>query len=165
MQIFFVDRDPIIAAQSLCDKHIVKMPIEAAQLLSITSVLCGGIAPYKSGKWKNHPCAIWVRQSKQHTDWLLVHGKELCNEFYKRYRPNGGKHHASLDALLSLETHGTFPVDNGWKDPPQALPEDVQHEDVITAYRQYYNKYKTKFATWKEPANPPEWFVQYVRND
>lgn len=76
-----------------------------------------------------------------------------------------GKHHASLDALLSLEKHGTFPVDNGWKDPPQALPEDVQHQNVITAYRQYYNKYKTKFATWKEPANPPEWFVQYVGND
>ncbi|WP_246038764.1 pyrimidine dimer DNA glycosylase/endonuclease V [Wolbachia endosymbiont of Leptopilina clavipes] len=34
MNIFVLGKDPAIAAQMLCDKHIVKMPLEAAQLLS-----------------------------------------------------------------------------------------------------------------------------------
>ena len=34
MNIFFVDRDPVAAAQALYDKHVVKMILESAQLLS-----------------------------------------------------------------------------------------------------------------------------------
>ena len=34
MNIFFLDKDPIIAAQYHCDKHCVKMILESAQLLS-----------------------------------------------------------------------------------------------------------------------------------
>jgi len=33
MNIFYVDKDPITAAQMMCDKHIVKMILESAQLL------------------------------------------------------------------------------------------------------------------------------------
>lgn len=33
MNIFILDKDPIIAAQMLCDKHVIKMPLETAQLL------------------------------------------------------------------------------------------------------------------------------------
>ena len=34
MNIFALDTDPVIAAQSHCDKHVVKMIIEYAQLMS-----------------------------------------------------------------------------------------------------------------------------------
>ncbi len=34
MNIFVLDANPEIAAKMLCDKHIVKMPLETAQLLS-----------------------------------------------------------------------------------------------------------------------------------
>ena len=34
MNIFFVDNNPETAARMLCDKHIVKMPLESAQMLS-----------------------------------------------------------------------------------------------------------------------------------
>ncbi len=34
MNIFVLDKDPAIAAQMLCDKHIVKMLLETAQLPS-----------------------------------------------------------------------------------------------------------------------------------
>ena len=34
MNIFYVDKDPMIAAQMMCDKHVVKMILESAQLLS-----------------------------------------------------------------------------------------------------------------------------------
>ena len=34
MNIFFLDKDPKIAAQLQCDKHVVKMILETAQMLS-----------------------------------------------------------------------------------------------------------------------------------
>ena len=34
MNIFYLDRDPRIAAQMMCDKHVVKMILESAQMLS-----------------------------------------------------------------------------------------------------------------------------------
>ena len=34
MNIFYVDDDPVISAVQLCNKHIVKMPLETAQILS-----------------------------------------------------------------------------------------------------------------------------------
>ena len=33
MNIFVVDEDPVIAARQLCDKHVVKMILETAQML------------------------------------------------------------------------------------------------------------------------------------
>ena len=33
MNIFAVDKDPKISAQQLCDKHVVKMILESAQML------------------------------------------------------------------------------------------------------------------------------------
>jgi hypothetical protein len=99
-----------------------------------------------------------VLKSKQHSLWLLEHGKEICNEFYKRYRKVGEKQHASLDILLYLEKNGAFPNDNGWENPPQVLPEDVICNDTVEAYRKYYNVYKREFATWKAPATVPNWF-------
>ena len=34
MNIFVLDRNPVIAAQMQCDKHIVKMIVESGQMLS-----------------------------------------------------------------------------------------------------------------------------------
>ena len=34
MNIFYLDRDPVVAAQLMCDKHVVKMILESAQILS-----------------------------------------------------------------------------------------------------------------------------------
>ena len=48
MNIFYVDSDPVIAAQQLVDKHVVKMPLETAQLLC--SAFPQGAAPYR----RNH---------------------------------------------------------------------------------------------------------------
>ena len=65
MNIFFLDYDVKKCAEDHCDKHVVKMILETAQLL------CGvhhateqetPNVPYKLSH-KNHPCAIWSRQS------------------------------------------------------------------------------------------------------
>ena len=33
MNIFYLHKDPVVAAQMSCDKHVVKMILESAQLL------------------------------------------------------------------------------------------------------------------------------------
>ena len=44
MNIFFTDRSPKVAAQSLPDKHIVKMPVEAVQML-VSACLANAVEP------------------------------------------------------------------------------------------------------------------------
>lgn len=158
MQIFYLDSNPYLAAQYLCDKHIVKMATESAQLLCITSEIFNGPSPWKSKQWKNHPCTKWLIKSKKHVDWLFQHGKEICKEYYFRYGIKKNKQHSALDVLIYLEQYGKFPKDNGWEIPPQVLPDDVKNIDTIIAYRNYYKIYKKKFARWKPPSNIPSWF-------
>ena len=67
MNIFFLDKTPKFSAQYLCDKHIPKMLLESAQMLSTavrkyeeetnTEPLSEPI--YKSA-YPNHPMTKWV---------------------------------------------------------------------------------------------------------
>jgi hypothetical protein len=47
--------------------------------------------------------------------------------------------------------------------PIQAMPDDVKNKDSITAYRDYYIKYKRGFATWK--TTTPTWFTEGINAD
>jgi hypothetical protein len=40
------------------------------------------------------------------------------------------------------------------------MPDDVKNKDSITAYRDYYIKYKRSFATWK--TTTPTWFTEGI---
>ena len=42
MNIFILDEDPVIAARMLCDRHIPKMIVESAQMLSTAHRLLDG---------------------------------------------------------------------------------------------------------------------------
>ena len=88
MNIFFIDKDPIIAAQYHCDKHCVKMILESAQLLSTAHrVLDEDDAHpdlYKVAH-KNHPSTIWTRSSEEHYIWLYELFRNLSIEFSNRY--------------------------------------------------------------------------------
>ena len=71
MNIFYLDHDPVIAAQMSCDKHVVKMILESAQMLSTSHRVLDGdeyaneVGLYKLAH-KNHPSTIWVRSSNEH---------------------------------------------------------------------------------------------------
>ena len=82
MNIFILDQDPVKSAQFQCNKHVVKMCLETAQLLC--SVFPSGLAPYKRTHY-NHPCAKWARDSWCNYMWLISHGHALCNEYEYRY--------------------------------------------------------------------------------
>ena len=93
MNIFYLDKDPEISAKMHCDKHVVKMIIEYAQMLSTAHRMLDGKVvkkPSVSGKTMvkhydlyegmddlegemtyyravhfNHPCSVWTRESNK----------------------------------------------------------------------------------------------------
>jgi len=158
MNIFYLDKDPMIAAQMMCDKHVVKMILESAQLLSTAhrvldgDVYADSVGLYKTAH-KNHPSTIWTRASVHNYMWLYNHMISLMQEYTCRY----GKHHASERLVAPLrKTPTTIPVVD-FSDPPQCMPDYCKTEDTVSAYRYYYINEKASFAKWKN-AKIPEWF-------
>jgi len=146
MNIFVLDNDPIKAAQLHLDKHVVKMPLETAQMLSSIN---GG--PYKITH-KNHPCTVWARQSKANYNWLVQLGFALCNEYSFRY----SKRHKCRDVIEKLK-HAPECVPDGDRTPfAQAMPDECKRDNAVEAYKEYYRKHKKHIASWKN-RDVPEW--------
>ena len=166
MNVFAVSDDPITAARSLCDQHVVKMPTETAQILSDALLIKGKKGPCSKFNIK-HPRPIWASQSPDNFIWLVEHGIALCNEYSKRY---GGKVHGALSKIIECSSiYATeFPLEFLESDSKMArliyvgLPEFRLHNalfnySVVASYRNLYNKDKSRFARWRHSL-PPEWY-------
>lgn len=154
MNIFVLHKDPKMAAQYMVDRHVIKMILESAQLLC--SVFPEGKAPYKRTHY-NHPCAKWVRESKQNYLWVVDHALALNEEY--RYRWNRSRNHASVKVIqwcaermneLSFARVNRTPF-------VLAMPKACRVEDPIEAYRRYYRKHKAHIAVWKNRTQPEWW--------
>jgi hypothetical protein len=159
MNIFALDKDPLIAAQMMCDKHVVKMILEGCQMLStvhsLDTVQDNKITLYKPC-FHNHPCTIWARASKSNYYWLANHTFELTNEYSSRYY---GKIHKSTDMAYWFTKNAPSNLPNTiCTDFAQAMPDQYKNVDGVTAYRAYYLGEKAKFAKWKL-GNEPMWFT------
>ena len=153
MNIFVVNEDPRKAAKELCDKHVVKMILESAQMLC--SAFPDGDAPYKQA-YVNHPCTKWAKKTKQNYQWLMEHAAGLCKEYRIRY----GKQHKSWEAICWC-SHNYDKLklpDTGRTEFVQAMPDEYKNPCVTTAYQNYYNGEKSYFAKWRN-GNVPDWFV------
>ena len=64
MNIFYLHKDPVKAAQYQYNKHVVKMILESAQMLCTSHHYYGNgdNVPYKKAHY-NHPSTIWVREN------------------------------------------------------------------------------------------------------
>tara|TARA_R100000152_G_C6763135_1_gene187522 strand:- start:802 stop:1263 length:462 start_codon:yes stop_codon:yes gene_type:complete len=151
MNIFVLHKNPTTAAEMACDKHVVKMILESAQMLCTVAHAQGHSAPYRAA-FKHHPCTIWVGKSKQNWDWLISHALGLCAEYTKRY----GKVHKSQQHIewcsslsIGLPSAGLLPF-------AQAMPLQYKNPCAVTAYRAYYRGEKARFATWK--TQTPKWW-------
>jgi hypothetical protein len=160
MNIFYLDRDPIAAAQQHCDKHVVKMVLETAQLLSTAHWLQGeaGYAE-RHGLYKpthaKHPSAIWVRDCAGNYDWTFALLCALCDEYRHRY----GRQHATERLLMPLsEVPAKLDYRGRFVPPPQCMPEEFKRPDAVSAYRAYYQGAKAAFARWTKRTTP-DWFL------
>ena len=88
MNIFYLNSDPVVAAEKQYNKHVVKMILESAQLLcSAHHMLDSEIdVPYKLTH-KNHPSAVWTRRSLQNYAWL--HWDKCTLNVLRRNQPHG----------------------------------------------------------------------------
>jgi hypothetical protein len=143
MNIFVLDYNPVTAAQMLCDKHIIKMALETAQILS---TICGG--PYKPTH-HNHPCVKWAGDNRIHFGWLKRHGLAICAEYTRRY----GKIHKCQAVIEQCKTPRDLRI--AVADWVQCMPDEFKDKDAVVAYRKYYHS-KAEFATWK--TEPPYWW-------
>jgi hypothetical protein len=179
MNIFFLDKNPQICATMHCDKHVVKMIIEYAQLLSTAHrVLDGNPVNSKSinnrkytsynhptmndvlykATMKNHPSAIWVRESKTHYEYLYTLWVSLCNEYTHRYNKIHSTYSKLKDALSI--TPKNIPV-LSFSEPPPAMkhfPQCIVPNNSIQSYHNYYRVAKAYFAKWTN-RSIPDWYL------
>ena len=168
MNIFYTDRDPVVAAQSLPDRHIVKMPVEAVQML-VSACLRHDLQPnvvtkkgtIHKGGYHRHPCTVWAGDSRENADWLYRWGVALCKEYTKRY----GKHHFAEGQLEQLsKTVSLIPADR-FTSPAQAMPDECKDVDPVVAYRNcIQHKLDTRpgVFVWNKGTEMPEWLTVRV---
>lgn len=158
MNIFYLDADPKVCAQSHVNKHIIKMVIEYAQILSTAHRVLDDLDPdmndnlYKLTH-KNHPSTIWARSSAANYRWLYQLWTELLDEYTHRYN----KQHKSSRLLGYLaKLPKNISTLEQFTEPTQAMPDEYKNVSAITAYRNYYIHGKTKLLTYKN-RQIPDW--------
>lgn len=175
MNIFVLDYDIEKSVIAHCDRHVVKMIVEYAQLLSAAHrILDGNLSvdlkrgrrikvwnfskeqEYKSIMYSathiNHPAAIWARENSSNYMWLLTQWKLLCKEYTYRY----GKIHKteSLSEVLSSCPRN---MSNGEMTPfVQCIPDKYREKDAVQAYRKYYRCDKAHLLKFKN-RDVPAW--------
>lgn len=166
MNIFVLADSPDLAARLQCNKHVVKMSSETANLLLWPfKHLNQALPPTQSGEpirltHENHPASIWTRASKQNYDWALTHLESLCSEYARRY---GREHYATTYLnfckqnyrLLSLPNIGSTPFARCFSSFSDVL---ANVEGVVEAYRSFYILDKISFARWPSVDSIPDWW-------
>jgi hypothetical protein len=141
MNIFFLDFDARRAAEAHCDKHVVKMILETAQLLYsahwLTDESQVPLNAYRKTHG-NHPCAIWTRESLSNYIWLCELGLALCAEFTFRY---GGVHKTQAH-LEWLAAHPPALPEHGITEIRLAMPPEYKRPNPVEAYRTFYRDNK-----------------------
>lgn len=161
MNIFYTSYCPVEAANNLCKVHINKMLQESIQLLSTALQLTGTIdGNLCKPTHENHPCAVWVRLSVDHFNWLLEHTKALRSLIEK---PVHG-YDKYLNAIL---LHSPNIASMGFVRPPKCInideyPELVSSkvfDDVTVCYQKYL---RIKYQRWTTRTDKRKMKVEFV---
>lgn len=163
MNIFILDTDPTQAAKYLCDKHVVKMAVESAQMMAsalrrhgatdIDMPLTVAGKPYRGG-YPNHPCTRWAGETCANFEWLGINGLAICDEFNRRYK----KHHACKHAMVHMMKFVNYLPDAPQTRFALAMPDEFKHKNAVKAYRKYYVGDKAAIAKWNRGRPAPRWF-------
>ena len=174
MNIFVVDECPVLSAAALPDKHVVKMPLETCQMVSVIFSKWyydwGNIpkkdgTPYntKKGAFRNHPCTQWAAESYENLAWLILHGYALCTEYWHRY----GKVHSCFNSLQAAEvifldnSQESIEIYKNVKSFTRAMPDEYKLDtsiDTFTAYKMYIaSKPWVSNNYLRMPQRKPEW--------
>lgn len=146
MNIFYLHPNPKIAAKAMTNTHCVKMILESAQLLSTAHHVLDeqNASPnlYKATH-RNHPSAIWVRESIENYKWLYQHFIALCEEYTNRYK----KTHLTQTKLQELLKNPPVNIPKVPATPIKvAITNTIWHvkNNPVQSYRNYYVGEKLK---------------------
>jgi len=176
MNVFYLHHHPSICAKMHNDKHVVKMILEYAQLLSTAHRVLDGsvsVGVSKTGRKQtkyvltgyresvlysathiNHPSAVWVRQSDKNYTWLFSMFQALLSEYTYRY----GKVHKCTQLESALANIPNAIPYKAFTEPTPAMPDEYKvANDSVQSYRNYYNGSKQRMAVWKNRP-VPNWF-------
>lgn len=169
MNIFYLDHDTSVCASQHNDKHVVKMILEYAQLLSTAHHVCDEHVRWHDGFGNgfhtellknvykkthvNHPSAVWARDNVENYFWLYTLWIDLLDEYTHRY----GKVHASARLRKWLSVAPAHIPDGEFYPPTQAMPDEFKCDNSIDAYRRYYVSAKSHLAKWTK-RNMPAWY-------
>lgn len=161
MNIFILDLVPRIAAQAHCDKHVVKMILESAQILSTVHSLQGS---HTTNMYKpthiNHPCTKWAGRRAANYRWLFGLYMELCREYTYRYGKTHKCERMKWDLFKLPRNLREDSDEQAYMVTGFALAMPDEYKDVTSAvrsYRTYYVNDKAYMAKWTRRA-PPEWW-------
>ena len=165
MNRFIIERNVKDIAKSLCDQHIVKMPLEEAQMLCTTLWHHAPEYAEEKGLYKpvhqKHPCTLWAMECRLNYAFAFRLYDAMLNEYTTRY---GKKHGASKhwDSLY----YGTNYVPNttNFRTPHPQCFSGLDHLKTdefypIKAYREFYKADKLKFARYSKGRSMPEWMA------
>ena len=183
MNIFYISDDAAQAARWMVDRHVVKMVLESAQLLSTAHrVLDGRMYAGKTATGRNvkryeledsrdaviytathinHPSAIWARESVENYNWLFEHFYALGREYTYRYNKIHKCFHGEMAYMLQSPPLNLR--DYEMTKMPSAMDEQyIISDDPITNYRNYYSLGKKNLHAWKN-RQPPEWLINTLQ--
>lgn len=169
MNVFAVDKSPLLCARALDDKRLIKMILETAQILCTVMNKAAGfqLTPYRSTH-ANHPITLWADDARNF-NWLLLLGLAYGEEYEYRF----DKRHASQDiieaidlewAVMHVETGQSKPLyPHSWCNAARRgdLGIDFAHvADTHRAYRLYLSARwpRDKRAPAWRRRNPPDWY-------
>ena len=171
--------DPREAAEMHVDKHVVKMIVESAQLLSTAHRLIDGIetttvtdkgrrkrvwhlpdhrqSVLYSATHVNHPSAIWTMRSIENYLWLYSLMQELCKEYTHRY---GKVHKCEREMIFKQLSYPPAGISTApFTEPTPAMPDEYKVPgNSVQSYRNYYMGAKQRMFSWKH-RNKPAWLV------
>lgn len=172
------------------DKHVVKMIIEYAQLMSTAHRVLDGVEytdltanGRRIKRWRlsddrekslmkashiNHPSGIWCRANDQNYAWLYDMWCHLLKEYTYRYTKNH-----SCERLMSDLSSAPNNISKGeFFAPTPAMPTEIKvlsanpiagrKYDSLESYKKYYIESKAHFAKWTK-REIPVWFSEGLK--
>lgn len=178
MNIFYTDTNPTVAARNMVDRHVVKMILETAQILSTAHRYCDGKPTkvnyvdrrgrkktkivlrlnndddYYAATHINHPSTVWARQTSSNYEWLYEHLLALGDEYTFRY---GKQHKTIVDRAAILKNlPNNILVDSMTTMPSCMDKQYILSNDPVINYRNYYIVGKRHIHRWTK-RTPPNW--------
>jgi hypothetical protein len=152
--------DAIDSARSQCDKHVVKMPLESAQMLcTVHRILDGGNEDLYKIAHPKHPSTLWTMESSANYLWHYRHWMELCKEYTYRY----GKVHKSWEKFGMRLSRAPANIPKGTLTPFKLAfktqPECIVEGDPVASYRNFYKTKQSRFDMKWTKRRIPNWFL------